>query len=343
VTARKIVILTPVRDEDWILGRFLMAACEVADHVLVLDQKSEDRSREICGRFPKVTVLENPSSEYNERSRAQILVESARKLFGGGNVLVALDADEILTGDSLQPAAWDELRALAAGTVICFEKPEMLPQPPRCVRSSYWFPMGFVDDGNDYAGRLIHSNRLPLKQEWPRFYTARIVAMHFARLRPMEFAARQAFYCMVENANRTKSHRVRNCYYSPSRFLRYGEEEAQTCPAAWFAWFEARGVSLWSYHTERFNAFHRRALALMAQKGASHFWWDDVWWEDWEAARRFFNERGVAGMPAEPVRSPPVWMPLLLSQVLRTYALMNRLAMIGRTFFGRLERPAMHV
>lgn len=343
MTARKIVVLTPVRDEDWILERFLTAACEVADHVLVLDQKSEDRSREICAQFPKVTVAENPSGEYSERSRSQILVETARTLFGEGNVLVALDADEILTGDSLVSAAWDELRGLAAGTVICFEKPEMLPQPPRCVRSSYWFPMGFVDDGSGYEGRLIHSNRVPLKQESPRFCTGRIVAMHFARLRPMEFAARQAFYCMVENANRTKSHRVRNCYYSPRWFLRYGEGETQACPAAWFAWFEARGVDLWSYRTERFNAFHRRALALMAQKGASRFWWDDVWWEDWEAARKYFNERGVVGMPTAPVRPPPGWVRLLLPQMLRLYAWMTCLAGLGRAFAGRSGRPAMHV
>ena len=340
---RKIVVLTPVRDEAWILERFLLATCEVADHVLVLDQKSEDGSREICARFPKVTVIENPTGDYSETARSRLLVESARSLFGAGNVLIALDADEILTGDTLVSKGWDTLRALEPGTVICFEKPEMLPHPPRCVRSAYWFPMGVVDDGVPYEGRLIHSNRIPLRQDAPRYCAGDIVAMHFARLRPIEFAARQAFYCMVENVNRTKTHRVRNCYYSPSIFLRFGEETSVPCPPEWFGWFAMRGVDLWSYRTDRFNTFHKRALLLFAQHGPGRFRWDDIWWEDWEAARRFFSTKEVPGISDQSLNPPSGLVRLLTRQAISIYCLTTKLASQAREAFGTRLKPQTHV
>jgi hypothetical protein len=343
MSGRKIVILTPVRDEEWILERFLLAACEVADHVLVLDQKSEDRSREICAQFPKVTVIENPSGDYSETARSRLLVESARSLFGPGNVLIALDADEILTGDTLQSKGWDRLRSLDPGTVICFEKPEMLPHPPRCLRSAYWFPMGVVDDGVAYEGRLIHSNRIPLKQEAPRYCAGDIVAMHFARLRPIEFAARQAFYCMVENVNRTKSHRVRNCYYSPSIFLRFGEEATVLCPPEWFAWYGARGVDLWSYRTERFNTFHKRALLLLAKHGVGRFRWDDIWWEDWESARQFFLTKDIDGIPEKQLTPPSRWVLFITRQLIRVYTGSTLVAAVVRGVFGTRLKPQTHV
>src|SRR5260370_16728571 len=61
-----VVCLTPVKDEAWILERFLTCASLWADHILIADQGSSDDSREIAARFPKVTLIENPSPEVDE-------------------------------------------------------------------------------------------------------------------------------------------------------------------------------------------------------------------------------------------------------------------------------------
>ena len=343
MSKRKIVIITPVRDEAWILERFLLAVSEIADHVLVLDQQSEDQSREICARFPKVTVIKNPSGDYAENTRSKIMVESARTLFGAGNVLVALDADEILASDSLQPAAWEKIRALEPGDVICMEKVEMLVHPARGLRTFKWFPFGLVDDGSPFEGRLIHSNRVPLRPGAPRYHAADLKVMHFARLRPVEYAARQAFYCMVENVNRSKTHRVRNCFYSPRFFLKFGVAAAEPCPPEWFVWFTAKGIDLWSYRSERFNSFHKRALFLFERHGSGRFRWDDIWWEDWEAARQHFVGCGVAGIPAQPLRRPGRLVRFGTGQLLGIYGVINLGVALARKLVERRESPVLDV
>jgi hypothetical protein len=309
----------------------------------VLDQRSTDSSREICARFPKVAVIENPSHEYNETSRSRLLVEAARTRFGTDNVLIGLDADEIPSGNSIESGAWQRLRALSPGTVICFEKPEMLPHPARCVRSAYWFPLGVVDDGSTYDGRLIHSNRVPLRQEAPRYYAADVCALHFARLRPIEFAVRQAYYCMVENVNRSKSQRVRNCYYSPHAFLGFGKGLAEPCPPQWFGWFDQRGLDLWSYRTERFNSFHRRALSLFAKHGERRFHWDDIWWDNWEEARLYFLAKGEADLPPLPLRGPSPAVRLAIRQLVRTYLGASRLRQSLWHRCGQDSSPKLYV
>jgi len=339
----KIVILTPVKDEAWILGRFLLAASEVADHILVLDQQSEDESRAICARFPKVVVIDNPGGDYSEAARSRLLLEGARKIFGPGNVLIALDADEIISGNSLHSNAWDSFRDLPHGTVLYFEKPEMLPHPARCIRQTNWFPLGLVDDGAPHEGKVIHSHRLPVRAGALSFFAADICAMHFARLRPVEFAVRQAYYCMLENVNRTRTHRVRSCCYSPLVFTRFGDGKSDCCPKEWFDWFEAKGVDLWSYETKRYNTFHIRALRLFAEHRSTRFTWDDIWWEDWEAARRYFYAQNIQGIPDKPLRRPTRFVQFLTLQMVRFYLMSSKMATLIRSFIVVQYKPVMHV
>jgi hypothetical protein len=50
----KIIALMPVRNEAWVLPHSLACLSAFCDVILVNDQSSEDESREICRRFPKV-------------------------------------------------------------------------------------------------------------------------------------------------------------------------------------------------------------------------------------------------------------------------------------------------
>src|SRR5207247_9635192 len=62
----RVVVVTPVRNEAWILERFLSVTSRFADHIIVADQRSSDGSRAICSRYPNVTVIDNPTDEFNE-------------------------------------------------------------------------------------------------------------------------------------------------------------------------------------------------------------------------------------------------------------------------------------
>src|SRR5438034_4612080 len=95
----RVVVVTPVRNEAWILERFLSVTSRFADHIIVADQRSSDGSRAICSRYPNVTVIDNPTDEFNERDRQLLLLRQARALVPPPRVILALDADEILAAN----------------------------------------------------------------------------------------------------------------------------------------------------------------------------------------------------------------------------------------------------
>jgi len=76
-----IICLTPVKNESWILEKFLKCASLWADHIIVADQNSQDNSREIAAKFPKVHIINNPS-QFHEGERQALLLREARKIEG---------------------------------------------------------------------------------------------------------------------------------------------------------------------------------------------------------------------------------------------------------------------
>src|SRR3989449_6927486 len=88
----RVVVVTPVRNEAWILERFLSVTSRFADHIIIADQRSTDDSRAICGRYPKVRVIDNPTDEFNERERQLLLLRHARTIVPPPRVILALDA-----------------------------------------------------------------------------------------------------------------------------------------------------------------------------------------------------------------------------------------------------------
>ena len=100
-----IICLTPVKNEAWILERFLRCASLWADHIIVADQASEDGSREIAQRFEKVTLIRNESSDYSEAARQRLLIAQPHREIAGPRLLVALDADDCLTANYIDRAS----------------------------------------------------------------------------------------------------------------------------------------------------------------------------------------------------------------------------------------------
>ena len=114
--SRKIVVLTPVKNEAWILPLFLQSASIWCDYILIADQNSTDGSKEIAMKFPKVVLIENNSDDLDEDKRNHLIVEKARELVGTDGIFFRLDADEFLT-PNFDSTELDAIRQSEKGTM----------------------------------------------------------------------------------------------------------------------------------------------------------------------------------------------------------------------------------
>jgi hypothetical protein len=113
--SRPIICMMPCRNEDWVLERSLACALLWADHIVVGDQRSTDRSRDIIRSFPTAVLIDNPATTYNIGPARLLLLAEARKI-PGPRMLMALDANEILSATVLDSAAWRRAQTLPVGT-----------------------------------------------------------------------------------------------------------------------------------------------------------------------------------------------------------------------------------
>lgn len=300
---RPIVVLTPVRNEAWILERFLAVTSRFADRILVADQGSTDGSAEICRRSAKVTLIENPAPDFNEADRQQLLLARARELIPGPKLLLALDADEILAADALQAPGWQTMLQAPPGTILCFEKPDLYLESERCIRFPAPWPLGYVDDGAPHRPLPIHSLRLPTPEGAPRLLLHDVKILHYALLRPAAQAAKMRYYSAVENLLGTQRVYMRRRAYAADRdWSRNGRLEPSR--PEWFAGWEAAGIDMRTVPQAPHTWHDVEVLRLFARHGARRFWLDDVWELDWDRCLDRAREEGLAGLPGRVPRPP---------------------------------------
>jgi glycosyltransferase involved in cell wall biosynthesis len=301
----RLVVITPVRNEAWILDRFLAVTSRVADRIVIADQGSTDASREVCRRYPKVTLLENPSTEFNEAARQVLLVAAARAEVPLPRIILALDADEVLAADAPGSAGWTRMRQLPPGTVVGVERVDLLGRGDQCMRHGVFTPLGYVDDGAPHRPRPIHSMRVPNPDGAPVEPLPDVQVLHYALLRPTAVAAKARWYSALENILGT-------CPSPLKRRARYrdmmnftGRASIEPSRPSWFEGWEALGIDMRTVREERFYWYDEEVLRLFEKWGARRFWFDDLWDLDWEECRRAALARGETGLPPSPVQAPP--------------------------------------
>jgi hypothetical protein len=318
----RLIALTPVKNEDWILEKFLKITCLFVDCIIVADQNSEDQSRHICSKFPKVHVIENKGS-YSERERQLLLIETARQLFPGDKrILLCLDADEIISADSLNYLkTWAKIQELKPGCTIFFEKPDLLPGLKECRRwQDNYFPVGYVDDGKIHQASIIHSTRIPVSVLGENEYVNDIKILHFAHSRKSAQLAKQRYYSVIENVNSTNPVYLRRRFYrslyDPGN-IKIPKEEI---PIDWLKEWDNLSIDLRNLPDVKYSWHDFEVLSYFKEYGCKKFYLDEIWDFDWEECRKTALKEG-RNAPLTPIVKPGPLISHAVTLLDRAYSL----------------------
>ena len=192
-----LIVLTPVRNEAWILHAFLKATSLWADYIIIADQNSTDGSREIYPQYEKVIVVNNPREEMHQARTRKLLFDAAKKI-EGDKILFALDADEFLSGDFVNTNGWKLIFNSQQGDVFCFRWMNLLPGGSTYTSFQPYYWAAHVNDDfmdGEFPDNHIHEWRLPWPKQVNHEYIINDISfIHFARVNVQRQINKEIFY-----------------------------------------------------------------------------------------------------------------------------------------------------
>lgn len=285
-----VICLTPVKNEAWILGKFLECASLWADHIIIADQSSDDGSREIASGFEKVTLLDNPHPNYDEQQRQKLLLEAARKL-PSPRLLIALDADEFLTPNIASSSEWQSVLNAPKGTVIKLPCAQIKPD-----MKHYWGApdgaIGYMDDGYRHSGNLIHSPRVPLPANAPDIKLKEIFVMHYQYVDWERMRSKHRWYqCWerIHNPNRSAIDIFRQYYH----MFGVKDRELERIPDWWFDGYKVCGIDIRNIRKEKLYRWDQEILKIIETHGAKLFKKEAIWDVNWEETAHHYGYKNT--------------------------------------------------
>ena len=273
-----VICLTPIKDEAWILERFLSCASVWADVIIVADQNSSDDSAEIVRRFPKVRLIHNSGGSYDEAFRQRLLLGEARKI-DGPKLLLALDADEFFTADGLESAEWDAMLKAAPGTVMHFDWIQVAPGFDYGWEQTLT-PVGFMDDGSGHSGRKLHSARIPIPECAPQLRLEGIKLLHYHYVDWGRMRSKVRWYQCWERIHKTDGRPL-------ELFRRYhpmltAKKNRIPLEAGWLEGYEKQGIDMRSVRFTGSYPWDSQIAVMFREHGTRAFARLHIWDYSWE-------------------------------------------------------------
>jgi hypothetical protein len=208
----KIIGLMPAKNESWILPYTLKPLSQICDHIIVADQNSTDKSNEVYKNFSKVTVIKNNVIGHSNTVRWNLL-DTARN-FDGKNLIISIDADEIIIPKLLKDYLYKNIDSISSGTLLSFQWIQLWKSLNYYRNDDFWGnnwkPIGFLDDRKiDYNRSNIiindHTSRTPGKENTPITKMHNVPLIHLQWVFWNRAQIKQAWYrCteLIENNSR---------------------------------------------------------------------------------------------------------------------------------------------
>lgn len=280
------IVLTPVKNEAWVLPAFLSATSIWADTIIVADQQSTDGSRDIYKRFPKVIVVDNPLLEMNQSETRRLLLETARRLLKGSlnAILFALDADEFLSGDFLNTKAWKCIMNSKPNDAFCWrwmnlKKGDLSQYSTFC--HYYWAVHVSEDIWNGiFPDRVIHEWRLPwVDNKMNEMIIDDFCSLHFARVNELRQKNKERFYQVVSLSNRS-------VYNSVNLYRQYHSEdklEYFSIPSNAFYTYDRVGINICGLldYEDDGQYYSTMVIDFFYRYGLKKYAFLDIWDRDW--------------------------------------------------------------
>ena len=284
-----LIVLTPVRNEAWILRAFLSATSLWADYIIIADQMSTDGSREIAKSFPKVRLIENNREDIHMGDVRCMLMEEARRI-PGDKILFTLDADEFWSGDFMHTKSWEKIIHSQPDDVFLFKWMNLRPGLKEYVlepKNEYfnWVTHASNDffDGAYPKNRFIHEWRLrwsPKSTSEKCYNVDEIRAIHFGEANIKRTENKGIYYAVSSIAIPNKEYNLVSLYrqYHPVITKR----TFIPMPNDIFDWYKSQGVDVLQlidmsdvgqYYTDR-------VLYYIHRDGAEKYAILDIWDEE---------------------------------------------------------------
>lgn len=313
-------------NEAWILPRFLAVTSQFADVIIVADQHSTDGSREICQQFEKVRLIDNPSDNLrNNAERQKLLLEAAREYQVPRRIILALDADEILSATVLTSPEWQTLLNAPPGTVIQFAVVELWDSPHFyrvCNQHGTYGTnpsriVGYVDDGAEHVGHKIHSPRVPVPPSATRLVLQDIVLMHYSLVPITRWWSKSRWYRCYERVTFPERSPLEINRRSNRYFAVLQKNPTHVVPDRWLAGWQSLGIDMTTVNVQPYYWWDWEVLRMFAQYGVERFRHQEIWYLDWEQVRQDGLKLGIEGLPSNPLHNPRTLMDRMLAKVRR--------------------------
>jgi hypothetical protein len=286
-----IICLTPVKNEAWILDRFLQATSLWADYIIIADQMSTDGSREIALKYAKVVLVDNKSDSFNEPERQKLLIHEARKI-PGKRLLITLDADELFTPNILNSLEWNKILDSEPGTVFKFQWANLC-QDFKTFWYANYFPWGFMDNGFEHnANDKIHTTRIPLPADAESMEIKDIKVMHLQYTNWQRMQSKHRWYQCYEHVTFPDKSPV-TIFRKYHHMYAIDKESLNKIPDFWISGYNNMGIDIKEQNDNGIYWWDEKVLDYFDQYGIDYFTKIYLWNVNWNEISKIWKRNNL--------------------------------------------------